>query len=76
MAVMNLSSSLISRWMFWARLSPRESIWRSRIRLKPMIEVSEAEKKKEIKVRVANRIIATGHENTGCMILSYLKLAA
>jgi len=54
--------------MLFERLTPRLSIWRSRILLKPIIEVSEAEKKKERRAKIKNSITVLCSENSGCII--------
>ena len=71
-AVMNLSIFEIKRCIVWARLMPRETIWRRRILLKAITEVSDAEKIKETMVRTNNRIIVIGQENTGCILVNSL----
>jgi len=53
--------------MCWARFNPRESIWRRRILLNPIIEVSEAERKNEIAASMNKMISMAGEENSGCI---------
>jgi len=59
----NLSECVISRWMLALLFTVLASIWRRRILLKPIIEVSEREKKNDITAKINNNIITKGKEN-------------
>jgi hypothetical protein len=64
-AAMNLSSLAINLWILEACFTPLVTIWRRRILLIPIIEVSDKEKKNDINARVRNNndimiIVITG----------------
>jgi hypothetical protein len=54
-AAMNLSSLAINLWILEACFTPLASMWRSRILLIPMIEVSEREKNADKTAKIINK---------------------
>jgi hypothetical protein len=60
----SLSECAINRWMLALCFTALASMWRRRILLKPIIEVSVREKKNDRTAKINNNIIIKGKENS------------